>query len=162
VISDVTAASEDFDFVLRLMAAGAAASEMLRVTSTGIMTLNGGNVVAGRTTVNTAVQDLAYAGIVATSDDDGTLSTGTYTPTPVGGNFKRISNAGAFTFAAPSAAGDYTLVVQITNAAGAGAITMSGFSKVTGDAFATAVGADFFVFITKCNGFTSANVQALQ
>ena len=162
VISDVTAASEDFDFVLRLMAAGATAAEMLRITSTGVMTLNGGNVVAGRAAVNTAVQNLAYAGIIATADDDGTFSTGTYTPTPVGGNFKRISNAGAFTFAVPVAAGDYTLVVQITNAAGAGVITMSGFSKVTGDAFTTAVGADFFVFITKCNGFTSANVQALQ
>lgn len=162
VISDVTSTSEDFDFVLRLMAAGATASEMLRVTSTGIITLNGGNVLAGRTAVNTAVQSLEYAGVIATADDDGTFSTGTYTPTPVGGNFKRIVNTGAFTLAEPAAAGDYTLIIQITNGSGAGAITMSGFDKVTGDAFATAVGADFFVFITKCNGFTSANVVALQ
>jgi hypothetical protein len=162
VISDITAASEDFDFVLRLMAAGAAASEMLRVTSTGIMTLNGGNVIAGRTATDTAVQSLEYAGVTATADDDGTFSTGTYTPTPVGGNFKRISNAGAFTIAAPSAAGDYTMVIQITNASGAGAITLSGFSRTGGSAFSTTVGADFFLYITKCNGFTFASNQALQ
>ena len=162
VISDTTAASEDFDFVLRLMAAGASASEVLRVTSTGVMTLNGGNVVAGRTATNTAVQSLEYAGITATADDDGTISSGPYTPTPVGGNFKRLINNGAFTFNAPVASGDYTMVVQITNSASAGAITMSGFNKVIGDSFTTTSGHDFFVFITKCNGFVSATVQALQ
>ena len=164
VISDVTSTSEDFDFVLRLMAAGAAASEMLRVTSTGIMTLNGGNVLAGRTAVNTAVQSLEYAGVIATADDDGTRPTdgNPYTPTPAGGNFKRIINGGAFTLAEPAAAGDYTLIIQITNNTSAGAITMSGFDRVTGDAFNTTNGHDFFVFITKCNGFTSANVVALQ
>lgn len=162
VTTDITAGSEDFDFVVRLMAAGATATEMLRVTSAGIMTLNGGNVVAGRTTVDTAVQSLAYAGITATADDDGTKSSGTYTPTPVGGNFKRIVNGGAFTLAAPSATGDYTLVIQITNNASAGAITLSGFSKTSGDPFTTTNGHDFFIFVTKCNGFTSAVTQALQ
>jgi hypothetical protein len=101
-------------------------------------------------------------GVTAASDNDGTFSAGTYTPTPVGGNFKSIINGGAFTLAAPSVSGDYTLVVQITNNATAGAITLSGFSKTGGDAFTTTDGHDFFVFITKCNGFTSAIVQALQ
>jgi hypothetical protein len=162
VLTDATSASEDFDFVLKLMAGGAAAAEMLRVTSAGIMTLNGGNVVAGRTATGTAVQALEYAGITTTADNDGTLTTGTYTPTPVGGNMKRIVNGGAFTLAAPTATGDYTLVIQITNNASAGAITLSGFSKTSGSAFTTTSGHDFFVYITKCNGFTLANVVALQ
>lgn len=162
VLTDATSASEDFDFVLKLMAGGAAAVEMLRVASTGIMTLNGGNVVAGRTATGTAVQALEYAGITTTADDDGTKSSGTYTPDPSGGNMKRIVNGGAFTLAAPTATGDYTLVIQITNNASAGAITLSGFSKTSGNPFTTTNGHDFFVYVTKCNGFTLANVVALQ
>ncbi len=100
--------------------------------------------------------------VTTTADNDGTISSGTYTPTPVGGNMKRIVNGGAFTLAAPSASGDYTLVVQITNTAGAGAITLSGFNRTTGNPFTTTNGDDFFVYITKCNGFTLANTVALQ
>lgn len=37
--ADVTAASEDFDYVLYLMTAGAAMAEVYRVTSTGVVTL---------------------------------------------------------------------------------------------------------------------------
>ena len=102
------------------------------------------------------------AGVTTTADDDGTKSSGTYTPTPVGGNMKRIVNGGNFTLADPTASGDYTLVIQITNNASAGTITMSGFTKVTGSPFTTTNGHDFFVYITKCNGFTLANVVALQ
>lgn len=103
------------------------------------------------------------AGVVATSDDDGTKSSGTYTPTPVGGNFKDIVNGGAFTLAAPSASGDYSLVIQVTNNASAGAITFSGFSATSNTgALTTTNGDDFFIYITKCNGFTHANVVALQ
>ena len=39
VVEDVTAASEDFGFVVMLMKAGAAATEAFRVTSTGVVTL---------------------------------------------------------------------------------------------------------------------------
>jgi hypothetical protein len=100
--------------------------------------------------------------VTTTADNDGTLTTGTYTPTPVGGNMKRIVNGGAFTLAAPSAAGDYTLIIQITNTTGAGAITLSGFSMTSGSPFTTTSGDDFFVYITKLNGFELANVVALQ
>jgi hypothetical protein len=162
ITTDVTSGSEDFDFVLRLMAAGATASEVARITSVGAMTLAGDNVITGRAATNSAVQPLAYAGITTTADDDGTFSSGTYTPTPVGGNMKRIINGGAFTLAAPSVAGDYTLVIQITNSGTAGAITLSSFSRTVGNPFTTTNGSDFFVYITKCNGFTLANVVALQ
>jgi hypothetical protein len=101
-------------------------------------------------------------GVTTTAGDDGAFSSGTYTPTPVGGNMKRITNAGAFTLAAPTAAGDYTMVIQITNVSGAGTITLSGFNRTIGNSFTTTVGDDFFVYITKCNGFELANVVALQ
>jgi hypothetical protein len=113
-----------------------------------------------RVTAN--ADDALTGGYTTTADDDGTFSTGTYTPTPAGGNMKRIINGGAFTLAAPTASGDYTLVVQITNNASAGAITLSGFSRSIGNPFTTTNGHDFFVNITKLNGFTLANVVALQ
>ena len=136
---------------------------------TGITVTNGDGVSGNPTvvaTISTTDTNLT-GGYTTTADNDGTKSTGTYTPTPVGGNMKYISNAGAFTLAAPSASGDYTLVIQITNAAGAGAITLSGFSKTTGSPFTTTVGDDFFVYITKITNatpatFTVANVVALQ
>jgi hypothetical protein len=112
--------------------------------------------------VTSDADDTLTGGYTTTADNDGTISSGTYTPTPSGGNMKRIVNGGAFTLAAPSAAGDYTLVVQITNSASAGTITLSGFNRTAGSPFTTTSGHDFFVYITKCNGFTFANVVALQ
>jgi hypothetical protein len=112
--------------------------------------------------VTSNADDALTGGYTTTADDDGTKSSGTYTPDPAGGNMKRIVNGGAFTLAEPTAAGDYTLVIQISNNASAGAITMSGFNKVTGNPFTTTNGHDFFVYITKCNGFTAANTVALQ
>ena len=50
--------------------------------------------------------DNLTAGYTATADNDGTKSSGTYTPTPAGGNLKRIVNGGAFTLAAPTATGE--------------------------------------------------------
>lgn len=112
--------------------------------------------------VNNTVSINSGSGVTATADVDGTISSGTYTPTPVGGNFKSITNSGAFTLAAPTTSGDYTLVIQITNSSTAGAITLSGFNRTTGNPFTTTNGHDFFVYITKCNGFIAANTVALQ
>jgi hypothetical protein len=71
-------------------------------------------------------------------------------------------NGGAFTLAAPTAAGDYTLIVQMTNNSSAGTVTVSGFNKQSGDNLTTTDGDDFFLFITKINGFTALTVQSLQ
>jgi hypothetical protein len=103
------------------------------------------------------------AGYTTTAADDGTQSSGTYTPTPTGGNMRRIVNGGAFTFAAPTATGDFSLVVQITNNSSAGAVTWSGFTKTPdGDALTTTDTHRFNLFITKLNSTVIATVKALQ
>jgi hypothetical protein len=112
--------------------------------------------------VNNTLSINSGSGVTSTADDDGTFSSGTYTPTPVGGNMKRIINGGAFTLAVPTASGDYTLVIQITNNATAGAITLSGFNRTTGSSFTTTNGHTFLVFITKCNNIELCNVVAMQ
>lgn len=105
-------------------------------------------------------------GFFSTIDDDGTISSGTYTPTLTGGSWKSITNNGAFTLAAPAAVGStaaFTIVVSITNGASAGAITTSGFSKVIGDSFTTTNGHAFLVYITVSGtGAKIASVVAAQ
>lgn len=54
VSTDVTATSEDFDFVLRLMQNGAAATEKIRVDSAGNMTVQGDITVVGGDIVSAA------------------------------------------------------------------------------------------------------------
>lgn len=99
--------------------------------------------------------DNVTGGYTATSDDDGTKSSGTYTPDPAGGNFKHIINGGAFTLAAPTATGCYTLVIEVVNNASAGAITFTGFDKESGDTLTTTDGDDFQLVITKSNAKVS-------
>lgn len=101
-------------------------------------------------------------GRTLTAVDDGTRTSGSYIPSPNGGNFRRIVNGGAFTLSAPVAAGDYELTVQITNNASAGTITLSGFNRATGDAFTTTNGHHFLLVITKINGLILCERKALQ
>jgi hypothetical protein len=108
-------------------------------------------------TLKADTPDTLTAGFAHTVDNDGTQSTGTYTPDQDGGNMKRIVNGGAFTLAPPT--DDCCIIVQITNNASAGAITTSGFSGVFGDAFTTTDGDDFICTIIKINGFSSLTVQ---
>ena len=104
---------------------------------------------AWRQIVSTANDATLAAGFAGTVVNDGTKSTGTYTPTYASGNLRKVSNAGAFTLAAPTAAGDYTMVILVTNATGAGAIASSGFTSFDGDSFDTTVGSKFLVVIYK-------------
>lgn len=99
-------------------------------------------------------------GFAGTSDNDGTKSTGTYTPVFTEGNLKRIVNGGAFTLGVPT--GEGTMVIQVTNNASAGAVTTSGYTKVTGDTLTTTDGHDFLLFITVINSFSHLHKQALQ
>lgn len=100
------------------------------------------------------------AGYSATPYSAGTKSSGTFTPDEANGNFQYYTNGGAHTLAPPT--NNCTLIIQITNNGSAGAVTTSGFTKVSGDSLTTTNGDDFFAFVTKCNGFSHLAVQALQ
>jgi hypothetical protein len=94
----------------------------------------------------------------------GTQTTGTFTPDIANGNLQYAVNGGAHTLAAPSMLGDgdaASMVIQYTNNGSAGAITTSGFTKVSGS-FTTTSGDDFMCYITVINGFKHLNIVALQ
>jgi hypothetical protein len=104
------------------------------------------------------------AGVTQVVVDDGTKSSGTYTPSPAGGNYRKIANNGAFTLAAPSAANSYNMEIDITNGAAAGAITFSGFVSgyPRGDAITTTNGSKFKLHISKTDAGVTCVVEALQ
>lgn len=98
-------------------------------------------------------------GYNATAYSAGTKSTGTFTPDPANGNLQYAVNGGAHTLAPP--ASDCSMVIQYTNNGSAGAITTSGFTKVTGS-FTTTNGDDFHCVITRVNALSLLNIVALQ
>ncbi len=99
-------------------------------------------------------------GVRITSLSDGTKSSGTYTPDPGDRPMIHITNGGAFTLAPGSNNGFYLL--DITNNASAGAITTSGWTKVTGDAFTTTNGNIFRCSCSIGNGGSLLSVTAMQ
>lgn len=103
------------------------------------------------------------AGFTSAVVDDGTKSSGTYTPAPTGGNYRKIAANGAFTFAAPSTSNSYNMTVDITNGASAGAITFSGFvtGHPKGDSYATTNAAKFKLHISKTDAGVTAVLEAL-
>lgn len=116
---------------------------------------------AGRP-LNTGTSETLVVGFPSTAFDAGTKSSGTFTPSVANGHYQRLINNGAFTWAAPTAAGDYDISFQLTNGASAGAITRTGMTKENGAALTTTNGDDFFINIRKINGFVRWNVEALQ
>ena len=79
----------------------------------------------------------------------GVVSSGFRQLTPTGGNMMTLTNNGSFELRAPTASGDYTLLLAITNGTSAGAITLTGFTKITGDSLTTTNGEKTFFFVTK-------------
>ena len=79
------------------------------------------------------------------------------------GVYQTVSNSGAFTIRADptSPAGGCQIFLRVSNAAGAGAVTMSGFGKVTGS-FTTTVGHVFIVRITYMGNQKIAEILACQ
>lgn len=106
--------------------------------------------------------DTLTAGYLSDSYSGGTVSSGTYTPAPATGqeNFQHYTNGGAHTLAPPASV--CAVVVEILNNASAGAITTSGFTKVTGDSFTTTDTHKFLAHITKTNSYSHLHVTALQ
>ena len=103
---------------------------------------------------------IGAVGFSATTFDLGTNASGTETLDESNGNFQKGVNGGAHTLAPQS--NDSTIVVQYTNNASAGAITVSGFDTVTGDSLDTVNGNDFLLFSTVIGSFQNLNVVALQ
>jgi hypothetical protein len=95
--------------------------------------------------------------------NDGNRSGTTYTPTAAGGNIRLAVNNGAFTMSADlDTSKAYTLVVIIQNAAaGAGAITLTNWSWITGDSFNTTASAYFICTIVHLGGLRHLNIQAM-
>lgn len=103
--------------------------------------------------------------------NDGTVSTGSYIPftARTGTNFRRVVNGGAFTLTPPTATSSAAIVlsVLVVNAAtGAGAITTTPFTDVSGDSFDTTANNEFLcridVFHDGSAQYSALNVVALQ
>jgi hypothetical protein len=114
-----------------------------------------GNIVKGNATKNLT------AGYTATSNNLGNTGSATQQLSFAGGNLVRYVNTQAHSLV-PPAAGEGSMIVQITNGTGAGAITTTAFTRRTGDNFTTTVGHNFLCFLSRVNGFTHIHVQALQ
>jgi hypothetical protein len=133
---------------------GNASDTTLSRSAAGFVAIEGINLL------KTNGNDTITAGFAVTSVNDGTKTTGTFTPTFLAGNIRRYVNGGAHTLGVPT--GEGTMTIQVTNDASAGTITTSGFTKVNGDSLTTTNGHDFFLHITVINGFSRLNVEALQ
>ena len=99
-------------------------------------------------------------GYDVTASDQGTKSSGTFTPEPSTREFQYIINGGAFTLAPPTETGSFLLT--ITNNASAGTITTSGFGDVFGDTLVTTDTYKFMCLIINDGTNTVLKVKALQ
>jgi hypothetical protein len=148
---------------------GSGTASVRTITGTAnLISVSNGDGVSGNPTltVGSAVARLETedqvltGGARVTSKDLGTISTGTVTPDPGDRPMQHYTNGGAHTLA-PSANGGSTLV-DITNNGSAGAITTSGFTFVSGDAFTTTNGHKFRCHISIGSAGSLLTVQALQ
>ncbi|RWP05108.1 hypothetical protein [Mesorhizobium sp.] len=169
---DFHAQNPDVDFSARIIRdSGANGSLQIHNNGTGGVAFTSGGA-AGTFTYNAVpilvgnLDNLALtAGFaMSTYANDGTKSGGaTYIPLPAaGGNMRQVSNGGPFTLAADASAPantSYTLILYITNVASAGAITLSGWSKSSGDPFDVTVGSTFLCYITRLGGVRTITVE---
>lgn len=92
------------------------------------------------------------------------ITSGVLTPTARNGGFQKYVNNGAHTLQPPTE--NCMLTLLIKNGASAGAITITGFSKVVGTAAppsnSTTSGHEFFARITVIDGFSLLEWNALQ
>jgi len=102
----------------------------------------------------------ANTGFSATIFDHGTVASLTVNLSAFNGNFQKVTNGGAHTLVPQLE--DSTIVVQYTNNASAGTLTVSGFTQATGDSLTTTNGHDFFLYCTVMGDFKQVHVVALQ
>lgn len=107
--------------------------------------------------IGTSTATLA-AGYTVTAYNNGTKSTGTFTPDPVNGNYQYYTNGGAHTLAAPSSDTAIDILV-INGASGAGSITLSGFKTAgtgaSGATYATTANTWWILSIRRINGVST-------
>lgn len=108
-------------------------------------------------TLNTEDQVLT-GGARVTSKDLGAVASGTLTLDPGDRPLQHYTNNGAHTLSPGSNTGSFML--DITNGASAGAITLTGWAKVTGDAFTTTSGNKFRLHCSIGNAGSLLIVQA--
>jgi len=102
-------------------------------------------------------------GFVLAPFNGGVITTGTFTPNPLAGNYQFYTNNGAHNFATPLV--DCALDVLVTNGSSAGAISFAaGFSVGinTGDSLTTANGNKFIISVRRINGTSTYVIKALQ
>ena len=136
------------------------------VSTGGAQTITGDKTFTGSTVIDTLLSTLLDGGYTTTERDDG-VAGATYEPDPLDsvvgpGNMRKITNSANFGFIAPTQAGSFTLTVRMVNSATAGTVTITGFSKVYGDALTTTDGDEFIFQIVKTGTKTCLVVQALQ
>lgn len=136
------------------------------VDSYGILATDIGTTVQAfdADTLKADTADELTAGFSSAAEDAGTKSSGTFTPSPDGGNFQHFVNGGAHTLGVP--AKNCAMVLLMKNNSSAGTLTTSGFTKVDGDDLSTTDGDEFFLYITRYNdgstSFSALTVKALQ
>ena len=136
------------------------------VDSYGILATDIGTTVQAfdADTLKADTADELTAGFSSAAEDAGTKSSGTFTPSPDGGNFQHFINGGAHTLGVPSK--NCAMVLLMKNNSSAGTLTTSGFSKVDGDDLSTTNGDEFFLYVTRYNDgsttFSALTVKALQ
>lgn len=165
-----SAADGPGDKLLEIISTG---TTRLLVAGNGEVTIEGNKVWHDGNTpdlVRSQGETLEGGFTAPASINDGTFASGSYTPSPQtgsnanGGNWRQIMNGGAFTLNAPTDAGCFSMVVEIQNGSGAGAITFSGFVSgfPKGDDLTTTQGDQFKLYINKSDLGTTGFVEALQ
>lgn len=109
-------------------------------------------------TLKADTADDLTAGFTSTSKDQGTKSSGTFTPAFATGTVQHCVNGGAFTLGVPT--GNGTMILDITNDGSAGAITTSAYDLVTGDSFTTTNTDTFRCYISVANVGSHLHVVA--
>lgn len=121
------------------------------------VTIDGTTGIIATTTATIA------GGYTVTAYNNGTKSTGTFTPDPTNGNYQYYTNGGAHTLAAP--ASDCAIDIMAINNATAGTITFSGFqiqSNNFGDPLNTTSGNEFIISVRRINALSTYTIKALQ
>ena len=123
-----------------------------QLTVTSLNAVNPANITGG-TFIN---------GFSFTSYNAGVISSGTFTPSALNGNYQYYTANGAHTIATPTT--DCALNILITNGTGAGTITFSGYNvgPYTGDNLTLISGNIFLINILRINGISSYMIKAYQ